>query len=105
MRQILAGLGIALVHFLVSTNALVLAMGDTIGPRPHWLQVIGRVAGATGLVLGFPAIAFPVRWVPDWVPAGFFGVMFANSLLWGAGLVLLWSWWRHRRVSRVNATE
>ncbi len=101
-RRVLAGLAIAIVHFVVTTSAVFLVLGDWFGPRPEWVRIVGPIAAVIGVVLGLPAAAIPPAWIPHGM-GGFFAVMFANSLLWGFVLVALWTRWRRRRRTAAGA--
>ena len=99
MRRILVGLGIAAVHFLASATSLMFLLADRMGPPPWWEAPLRAVVAVPALVLGLPGIALiPV--IPNE-----YGVMIANSLLWGTGLVFLWDWWTRRRIRQDAAQD
>jgi hypothetical protein len=70
-------------------------------PRSLWAALY-PFAKVTLLVLGRPAIAL-LR-MRDIAGSGgrFHGVMFVNSMLWGAGILLVWTLWQESRTPGVS---
>jgi len=83
---VLIAVGVTAVHFVVTFLGLYSEMALVLGPVSWWAHVLAWLS----VPLGFPVNLIILAWPGS--HEVFLGLMFANSMLWGATLALYWQW-------------
>ena len=108
MRRLAILVGLACIHAMLSIYLLLVVFGggmsrfDTNADTP----LIERLADWALGVLTFPLLPVVARLPLSAQPHGFPGehlVFVANSLIWAACLLAVWTWRKNRRAARAGS--
>jgi hypothetical protein len=83
-RTGLIAIGVTAVHFVLTFLALFSEGALALGPASWWVHVLAWL---------LVPLSFPVILALPGSQEVFFGLMLANSMVWGAALALYWHWW------------
>jgi hypothetical protein len=105
MRRFQLPATVALVHAIATVAALALAIADLGRNFPHSPSLAGRALGGLAYLLGFPLVTGTIytETFPFFGPAWqSYGLLLANSALWGVAAALLWRRTRPVAIARVR---
>ena len=105
-RKLLAILGVAVAHFVLSVLSFFCMLGmafSAASSEPHTPN-LGDVLGTLYWTLGFPGCVV-INWADGADPSHglLLAIVFLNSLLWSVVLVTLWRWSARFKKRRRNS--